>query len=268
MTPPRFVRLDNRALIHISGRDRFDFLQGLITQDLTKLEKQPLLYSCLLTAQGKFLYDFFIFQSDDEIILDCALDQAQQLHKKLGFYRLRKDVSLKSPIPHPVFALIDEISPQPFSDPRHSSLGVRCYETPDHNLQETSFDVYDQLRISLCIADGERDAWREKSSLAELGLDECAVSHTKGCYIGQELTARMKLRGLNKKSLTPVIFPNDYAPQKGDVISHENQDVGEVRSFCHKIGLCVLKHDFIDKIGRDANNFVDLSNCANVLITT
>jgi tRNA-modifying protein YgfZ len=259
---PRFVRLKNRAVFTVSGPESAAFLQGLITQDIYQLDQKPLIYSCLLTAQGKFLYDFFVRKTDHGFEIECAADEAELFVKKLMLYRLRKKVEISTPRQKDIFISLDYADET--HDPRHPKLGSRHFITPE-NGQEVAFDIYDHIRISCALPDGRRDAWVDKSTLAELNIDDIAVSFTKGCYVGQELTARMKLRGLNKKILTPVIFPETYTPQKGDLIVNNGHEIGDVRSHCGIYGLAVLKYEFLQKNEKKYNEFVDLRNYDNLL---
>ena len=104
-TDPYYVRLKNRGLIHIEGADRKNFLQGIITNDINTAAQGQILYSCLLTPQGKFLHDFFIHEGEDFLLLDCeGGERAQDLYKKLSIYKLRSDVQLSVETEHPVYA--------------------------------------------------------------------------------------------------------------------------------------------------------------------
>lgn len=218
MAHPVYTALPNRAAITISGADKTTFIQGLITQDIQKLDDHPLIYACLLTAQGKFLYDFFIrkgvVDGNDVYILDCeGGDRATSLLKKLRMYKLRSQVDLSLSDNLFVAQIFSgDIDPLPqvesqaecYADPRHALCGYRAYAKPT-NIDEAPFDTWDAHRIRADIPDGSRDLIPEKSFIHEGRLDELnAVSYSKGCYMGQELVSRMHHRGLAKKHLKCV----------------------------------------------------------------
>ena len=224
--PPFFTTLKNRGLIKISGADRRAFLQALITNDIDLLDTQDCVYSCLLNPQGKFLYDFFITENDGALLLDCeGGSRTQELAKLLNMYELRADVSIQTTESAPVYAIIGTCK-YGIKDPRHELIGYRSYTKPD--LPEKDFDEWDILRISLTMPDGSRDMIPQKSTLLECNIDKLnGVSFDKGCYIGQEITARMHYRGLVKKHLSTVNI-NDIS---------ENTDL---RSSCGEVGIALL----------------------------
>ena len=205
-TKPFFVTLPARALIHIGGAEAQHFLQNLITNDMELLATQPSLYACLLTPQGKFLFDFFINRNGDDYLLECGGGaRAEELLKKLTMYRLRSKVNLSLDNNRAVYVIFGTGLP---ADPRHPDLGHRTFVKPD--MEERPYETWDRLRISLGVPDGSRDMEIEKSTMIESRIDVFhGVSFTKGCYIGQEITARMHNRGLAKKHLIPVEITGD-----------------------------------------------------------
>jgi folate-binding protein YgfZ len=222
-------------LIKVSGEDKYKFLQGLITQDIFLLDKSPLIYSCLLTPQGKFSFDFFISKNGPEIHIDCEDgDRANALLKRLSMFKLRSDVTLslnETPDIWHVFG--DVYEGQAFKDPRHELCGYRTTIQPT-NIPEVAFDVWDEYRIKLIIPDGSRDLIPEKSFLHESPIViKSGVSMTKGCYMGQELVSRMHHRGLAKKQLKCV----DLSTITNDM---------ELRSRRHNVGLVLVKVGEVD----------------------
>ncbi|MGH1377541.1 MAG: YgfZ/GcvT domain-containing protein [Alphaproteobacteria bacterium] len=247
---PYYTKLKQRGTIIISGKDAYDFLQNLISNDITLLDTQDCVYSCLLTPQGKFLYDFFITKDvNGSIIMDCeGNERLDGLVKILNMYKLRADVSIIATDNIDVFAIIG--NKQGVKDPRHNDLGNRSFEKPV-SLPEKPFDEWDQHRISLTIPDGSRDMIPSKSTLLEYNIDQLnGLSYEKGCYIGQELTARMHYRGLTKKILctvTPSEIEMESLPQSGESITLNGKNIGLMRSSCNDIGLAVLKKGYIKK---------------------
>lgn len=251
---PFFTRLPGRGLIRINGPDRFTFLQGLITNDLDKLTPSAALYACLLTPQGKFLHDFFVTDSNGAYLLECEGDaRAEDLAARLTRYKLRADVEIKAEKNLEIYGCMGienekSIGPMHFvyADPRHRSLGFRSFSKPD--LPEGPFSAWDQRRIRLCIPDGSRDLTPEQSTLDEARMDQInAVDYAKGCYVGQELTARMHYRGLGKKHLYAVTSQATLPPPGAD-IHHDGSIIGEMRSSCGSIGLALLKDEAADKM--------------------
>ncbi len=235
------VQIPNRAAIYVIGVDRFDFLQGLITQDIFLLKSQPLIYSCLLTSNGKFLFDFFIFEDGDRLLIDCEGEaRAEALLKSLKKFTLRSKVSLELQDDLEVYQIFNADSDNGFKDPRHDNAGYRKYillpslrkQGSDKILdqvQKSNMEAWDTHRIRLCIPDGSRDMIPEKSFLHESDIiAKTAVSYTKGCYMGQELVSRMHHRGLIKKQLRCVEL--DKTPEGS-----------ELRSSCVDIGLALVK---------------------------
>ncbi|MCB9973170.1 MAG: folate-binding protein YgfZ [Rhodospirillales bacterium] len=264
---PIYVPIPDRGLIRISGHDRFQFLQGLITNDITRLQTSPSLYSCLLTPNGKFLFDFFVTEDGDSCRLECeGGERAQHLLQKLKMYQLRADVTLEMeeerrviyallfpPSVLPSHAAEDSGVETSYPDPRHPRMGLRTLDKP-HSIPAAPFDIWDSHRIKLGIPDGSRDMSPEKSTLLECGIDTFhGVSFDKGCYMGQELTARMHHRALTKKALVPVQFDGPPPPPFSDLRDDDGALIGEMRSSCGSLGLALLRKDVTLRVGA-ANN--------------
>ena len=269
MTEARFVLLDDRGVLAVSGPDRRAFLQGLVSNDVAKVTSAEARYAALLTAQGKYLHDFTMIEQDDAILLDGEAARLADLKRRLSIYRLRAKVTITERPDLAVAAIFGpdaltalDLPAQPgaahaldggvvFVDPRLVELGLRCV-LPRENARlaltgagftEIGFDAYDRLRLGLGIADSSRDLAIEKSILLEAGFDELnGVDWNKGCYIGQELTARTKYRGLIKRRLMPVTISGPQ-PSPGMVICADGREVGEMRSSRDGRGLALLRID-------------------------
>lgn len=234
MSKPFYVTLPRRGLVHIEGEDRVSFLNGLVSNDVAKLQPGGIQYACLLTPQGKFLHDFFVHAGDGFLLLDCEGDvRAKDLYERLNKFRLRAKVKISVEESSPVYAVFDGEDGLP--DPRSDMLGRRAFEKPAHD--ERPFEEWDRRRIAACVPDGSRDLELEKSTLLEARIDRLnGVDWNKGCYMGQELTARMHYRGLAKKHLYTVTFKAGApAPFSG------LPNGGQMRSSCGDIGLALLK---------------------------
>jgi folate-binding protein YgfZ len=257
MSKAFYVTLPHRGLIHIEGEDRKAFLQGLITNDMADLAPGRLLYACLLTPQGKFLHDFFMQEGDGFILLECEGGaRAHNLYERLLQYRLRSNVKLSVEEDVKIYGLLDieNNSTSPiiptshplFADPRHPDMGARSFEKPA--CEERPFAVWDKHRITRGIPDGSRDMEVERSTLLECNLDKFnAIDWDKGCYMGQELTARMHYRGLAKKHLYPVKITGETPAPFADIGS-----IGNMRSSCEDIGLALLRDDLIKELDNDS----------------
>ena len=249
MSKPYFVTLPNRGLITVTGADKISFLQGLVSNDVTKLPRQKIQYSCLLTPQGKFLHDFFLHHiDDDKILIECeGQNRAADLHNRLSRYKLRSDVNLSLEENVQVFALLNAEETS-HNDPRHYRLGKRVFDRPINALEE-GFIEWDKERILLGIPDGSRDMVVEKSTMLECGLDKFnAIDWDKGCWMGQELTARMKYRGLGKKHLRAIQFKTPPAPAPFTPLEINAKVIGEMRSSCADIGLALIKDEYLELI--------------------
>lgn len=269
MADARFVLLDNRGILAVGGPDRRAFLQGLVSNDVEKVGPAEARYAALLTAQGKYLHDFMMVEVNEALLLDGEAGRLSDLKRRLSIYRLRAktaieerpDLAVAVAFGDDALAALDlPVEPgtaRPFArgvafvDPRLPALGARCILPRDTagaalakaGLAETGFATYDRLRLSLGVPDGSRDLVLEKSILLEAGFDELnGVDWNKGCYIGQELTARTKYRGLIKRRLMPVAIDGP-APALGTVVYADGRDVGEMRSSRERRGLALLRID-------------------------
>lgn len=252
MSKPFFVKLRNRGLIHIEGEERIKFLQGLVTNNVGNIPAGESIYACLLTPQGKFLHDFFVLDGGDVLLLDCEGGaRAQDLYKRLNMYRLRSKVTLSVEDYHDVYAVLPPASGGDVRggctpDPRHPDMGWRTFEKPD-DMDEKPFAAWDERRIRLTVPDGSRDMVPEQSTMLESNIDkQHGIAFDKGCYVGQEVTARMHYRGLAKKHLYTVESKDIPLPESGTEIHIDGRRVGEMRSSCGTTGLALLKDTSVE----------------------
>src|SRR5271169_5699802 len=267
MVDARFVLLDDRGVLTVSGPDRRPFLQGLVSNDVEKVGPTAARYAAFLTAKGKYLHDFMMVEAGESIWLDTEAARLGDLKRRLSMYRLRAKAALEERSGLCVTAIFGADAPaalglssepgaaRPFGsgiafvDPRLAALGARAILPlerarallGDAGIAEAGFDSYDRLRLSLGIPDGTRDLVLEKSILLEAGFDELnGVDWEKGCYIGQELTARTKYRGLVKRRLMPVEIEGP-TPLPGTLVTADGREIGEMRSSRGEIGLALLR---------------------------
>lgn len=239
------TKLKNRGQIRISGPQARAYLQRLITADINRLGNDcALLYSCLLTPNGKFLYDFFIREVDSALYLDCeGGERAESLAKTLNAYKLRSEISIECEPESPVYTIWGSSTAYEYPDPRNTEMGGRIYAAPEEKMLRATFSQWDRYRIERKIPDGSRDMPPQTATLLEYGIDLLGgISWEKGCYMGQELTARMRYRGLTKKHIVRV--NSQSLPEPGTpLFSKDTKLQGEMRSSCDDVGLALIKKD-------------------------
>ena len=274
MNERSYVPLADRGVVSVSGSARHAFLQGLVSNDVDRVGPGTAIHAALLTPQGKYLHDFFIAESGDSLLLDCEGGRIDDLLRRLGLYVLRADVSLEDAGGGlAVAALIGEGAAEAtglpattgaaaafqggvaFVDPRLAAAGVRAIVPRDgfeRVLEDAGFAAaraaeYDTLRLGLGLPDGSRDMEVEKAILLENGFEELnGVDFHKGCFLGQELTARTKHRGLIKKHLMPVTIEGPR-PEFGTPVMLDGAEAGRMRSGRDGIGLALMRLEHLDK---------------------
>ena len=234
-------------MLEVAGEDRVAFLQGLVSNDVALAAPGRAVWAALLTPQGKWLADFFILSEGERLLLDSERAQVPMLMQRLGRYRLRSRALLADRsdalhvhvawggVPQSAGAIIA-------ADPRLPEAGWRVLAD---RVLDANADVaaWDRHRIALGLPDGSRDMEAEKSVLLEAGFDELhGVSWSKGCYMGQELTARTKYRGLVKRRLVPVRVVGPM-PAPGTAVTRGGAEVGVLRSACGEIALAQIRLD-------------------------
>jgi folate-binding protein YgfZ len=274
-----FVLLDDRGTVRVSGPEARPFLQGLVTNDIDQAAFGRVLYAALLTPQGKYLHDFFIVALPDDngggesLYLDCERKRAADLVARLTAYKLRSKVTIENATdrfrviallgdgPHDSEALHGfEGRGGPFAsgvcyvDPRYAGVGARgllpasgLNELLDADFNEQEPEYYERLRIYYGLPDGSRDLQVEKSLLLEANFDHLnAIDWNKGCYVGQELTARTRYRGLVRKRLLPVEIDGELPPF-GAPVMDGSEEIGEMRTSFDGYGIAYLRLDGLDR---------------------
>jgi folate-binding protein YgfZ len=192
----------DRRVVTVEGADALPFLQGLVSNDVLPLGKGPgIVWAALLTPQGKYLADFFIVRQDDALLLDLPEAVAEATLRRLTMYRLRADVRL-SPASLHVQRGLGDAPPGAMPDPRHPALGWRRYGTEAGT--ELQID-WDAIRVAHVIPETGRELIVDDSYILESGFERLhGVDFRKGCYVGQEVTARMKHKTELRKGLARV----------------------------------------------------------------
>jgi folate-binding protein YgfZ len=254
--------LDDRAVLALSGPEARPFLQGLITNDVVNgLAPGAGLYTALLSPQGKILFDFLVTEGDGALLLDVARQSAEVLLKKLKLYRLRAKVEIEAREQLGVYVGLTghpDNRPTPyaeraisFPDPRHPGLGIRSIgaraEMPA-NLNGAR--AYHDERLRLGIPEAG-DFGSEKIFALDAGLEELnAVSFTKGCYVGQELTSRMKHRATTRKRILTV-SAEGVLPAPGTMLKRGDQEIGEMLSSHGQRGFALVRLDRLEETQGD-----------------
>ncbi len=230
------MTISDRSIFRLSGSDTESFLQGLITNDMDHL-KDGLLYAALLTPQGKYIADFFLKRDGDTILLDADAAQATLLQQRLSMYKLRADVSIEPTtlyLHKGVGALPEDAAP----DPRSPALGWRAYrDTPQtgDTVDWTALYVAHQVPRSGIELD-------QDSFILEMGFERLnGVDFKKGCYVGQEVTARMKHKTELRKGLALVAIEGN-APVGTPILGNE-REVGKLHSQAGDIALAYIRFD-------------------------
>jgi folate-binding protein YgfZ len=232
--------LSHRIILEISGEDRLSFLQGLVTNDLYKLQPDQLSYAALLTPQGKIIADFFVSMQGESLWLECWQPKAALLLQKLQMFRLRAKVQVTLRDEVKVYHSTEERAGG-LADPRHAGMGYRLYSAQPLSAEGIPAD-YTALRLQLGIPESE-DVVEDRSFPMELGLPSLhAISYSKGCYVGQEVVARSKTRGTLHKAIHQVISATGEAlPPMDTPVMLGDAEIGVLRTTQGVNGLAILR---------------------------
>jgi folate-binding protein YgfZ len=203
----------NRTIIEITGADSEKFLSDLITNDLSGAN-DGLIYAALLSPKGKYLFDFFITNRDDTFLLDIATDRAPHLAQRLNMYKLRADVTLTGS-DMSVGRGLGNAPAGAMADPRHAALGWRLYGAGETTAPTIDWDA---IRVANCIPETGIELIPDDTYILEAGFEHLnGVDFRKGCYVGQEITARMKHKTELRKGFVTVEI-NGTAPNGTDIM--------------------------------------------------
>ena len=251
MTVPYFYKNSNSRFLSIEGEDSSEFLQNLITNDINKCSKDKILYSCLLSPQGKFLSDFFIFKKDERYLIETHSFFFEKLLKKLNMYKLRSKVHVNEVNNLHSYSVFGDLKKDQDTfilniDPRNKNIGIKLIHLKknpkilDH-LNEINEEKYHEILIQNIVPLSHYDLEGNKSLLLENNFENLnSISWDKGCYVGQELTARMKYRALLKKRIYSLAV-KEGAPHIEQPIKDEENNYGKIINIENKYILAMLK---------------------------
>ena len=229
--------MTHRRIISLTGKDALPFLQGLVSNDVLPLAKaQGLVWTALLSPQGKYLADFFVVRTPSGLLLDLPESLADATLKRLTMYRLRADVQFAPSS----LGVVRGLGPMPdaaFTDPRHPSLGWRLYGAG----VEAAVD-WDAIRVAHLIPEAGIELLPDDSYILEMQFETLhGVNFKKGCYVGQEVTARMKHKTDLRKGLVQVLV--EGAAPVGTPIEANGREVGRLYTQSGGRGLAYLRLD-------------------------
>ncbi|HEM46486.1 MAG TPA: folate-binding protein [Alphaproteobacteria bacterium] len=268
MAERSYAILEHRGIVTVGGPDRESFLQGMVSNDVHRAGPERAIWAAFLTPQGKYRHDFFLVEIGGACHLDCeGGERLMDLGRGLSRYKLRAEIDLGIAKGYAVVALWGEGTADAlglpdeagaarpldggaaFVDPRLAAAGARALlpvERVAETLEplgftQTSTDDYDRMRLALGLPDGSRDMTVDKTILLEANFDRLnGVDWDKGCYVGQELTARTRYRGLIKRRLVPVAIEGT-APPPGTKLMRDGKEAGEMRSSRDGLGIALVR---------------------------
>ena len=196
MTVPYFYKNSNSQFLSIEGEDSNEFLQNLITNDINKCSKDNFLYSCLLTPQGKFLSDFFIFKKDEKFLLETHSFFYEKLLKKLNLYKLRSKIHINEINNLHSFSVFGDLQNDQDTyifdnDPRNANIGLKLIHSKKNprilnGINEINEEKYHEILIQNLVPLSHYDLEENKSLLLENNFENLnSISWDKGCYVGQ-----------------------------------------------------------------------------------
>ncbi|MFN3824362.1 MAG: YgfZ/GcvT domain-containing protein [Pseudorhodobacter sp.] len=229
----------DRRITEISGGDAIAFLQGLVSNDMRPLAKaQGIVWAALLTPQGKYLADFFMVNTGSALLLDLPAPLAEATLRRLSMYRLRADVALTDVSLH-VTRGLGQPPEGALPDPRHPALGWRRYGPAGTGAAAIDWDA---IRVANLIPESGIELLPDDSYILEMGFERLnGVDFRKGCYVGQEVTARMKHKTELRKGLARVGI--EGAAPAGTEIRAGERVVGRLGTVSGNKALAVLRFD-------------------------
>ena len=267
------IRLESRGVLVLDGPEAAAFLQGLVTNDVTHATPQRAIHAALLTPQGKYLHDFFILGTPTGLLLDVEADRRDDLIRRLTLYRLRAKVTITDrTADFAVHGLLGEGAAAAlglgqvegsaaalgegwaFVDPRDATLGARTVLPAGEaesmlgarGFATAAFAVWDRARLEAGLPDGSRDLVVDKTLPLEAGFDRRhGVAFDKGCYVGQEQTARTRHRATIRRGLMVVRFDGP-ASEPDTVVTLGAREVGRIRSGQDGIALAMLRIEDVE----------------------
>tara|TARA_Y100000590_G_scaffold456537_1_gene607317 strand:- start:101 stop:928 length:828 start_codon:yes stop_codon:yes gene_type:complete len=272
MTTLSYYHNINSKFLKISGKDSASFIQDIITNDINECSEGKFLYSCILNPQGRFIADFFIYKKNDDYFFEINKKFFEVFIQKLNIYKLRSKITITKIERLESFVFFKQYNTNQNyeiydSDPRSKSIGMKLITSKKINIEKNTIQIndnkYHEILIKNKIPYSVIDLEENKSLLLENNFDNInAISWDKGCYVGQEITARMKYRALLKKQIYNLeIICGEI--EVGNEIKLNNISAGKVVSKANNYILCMLKIELVKEKSKNKdkiqiNNFTTL----------
>lgn len=241
MTDSKCFHNTKQTVLRVTGDDREKFLEGQISNAIAGIHKHPI-YAAILSPQGKYQFDFILTADADCVLIDIASDRAAALAQRLNMYKLRADVQIADS-GLKVIQGVGVPRQRAFMDPRSDNIGWReyCSELPE-DMSEMTREEWDQLRVDHIIPESGKELIPDETYILEAGFERLnGVDFKKGCYVGQEVTARMKHKTELKKGLVQVSVEGT-PPETGTTIIDENNKLaGVLHTVAYGKGLAHLR---------------------------
>jgi tRNA-modifying protein YgfZ len=229
-------RTDDRKVLKVTGADRQKFLQDTVTNDLSG-DAGGLIYTAILSPQGKYLFDFFFFKTPDAILIDIKSDCAAAFAQRMNMYKLRADVGIEA-TDMAVSRGLGDAPDGAMVDPRHAALGWRAY-----GIDGTAPQIdWDAVRVAHVIPETGIELIANETYILEAGFERLnGVDFRKGCYVGQEVTARMKHKTELRKGLAQVALGGSAV--SGAEITRDGKPVGRLHTVSNDKAIAYLRFD-------------------------
>jgi len=228
----------DRTVLRVTGSDRESFLEGLVSNAVAQISSGPV-YAAMLSPQGKYLFDFIMSDGDDSILLDVKSSSAQALAARLTMYRLRADVQIEDSGLN-VIQGFDEPPSGSFTDPRTPKLGWRMYSSDER--PPLDMNAWEALRVANAVPETGVELLANDTYILEAGFEGLhGVDFRKGCYVGQEVTARMKHKTELKKGIVRVSVEGTVSA--GSPITYDGKPAGTLFTVSGDQGLAYLRFE-------------------------
>lgn len=273
MNERRYARLSGRGVVRLSGDEARAFLQNLVTNDVDAVGPERAVYAALLTPQGKYLFDFFVLADGEDFLLETEAARTAELVKRLTLYRLRAQIEIAEVATHAVLAGFGDGAAAAlelperagaaralagglaFVDPRLAAAGVRVVAPEEAaravlreaGFTEADFAEYDRWRLAFGLPDGSRDLEVDRTVALEGNFEELnGVDFQKGCFVGQEVTARTRYRGLVKRRLMRVDVEGPLPPPDTPILLGD-KTAGVIRSGADGMAVAMLRLEALER---------------------
>lgn len=255
----KIIHLHNRGVLKLSGEETIAFLNNLLTNNISNIVETPV-FTGFLTPQGKYLFDCFIMKNGEEIFIDS--NNADELLAKLKIFRLRAKISIEMTQLKVFYS--DNPIENGFIDPRNPQMGYRVLS--ESLAANAPIEEYNELRYNLNVPELSEDLIRDKDFALEGLMDEMGgIDFHKGCYIGQEMTSRMKRRGTLKQKLCSFRFVGENLDFDTPIMA-ENWEIGRIRSNKSGKGIALIRIDRLNEVIEKSGKL--LANNTEIIINS